>query len=260
MTSISRQAIRVCAIVAIGLSALVTTATAQSTRRTERDSPSPDFFLGSPKGWLSVRGGVLRPRSDSDLYRFVTDQLTVNPSDFRSRSFGSEVGIVLTPRFAVESSVDVSRRSVGSEYRRFIASNGQPIAQKTTLDQTGLSLGFRFNPTAYGRRVSRYAFIPTRFAPYAGAGLSSNYYRFAQTGQFVDFVDLRVFGDSFVSNGWAFGPYVRGGTEVQVWRRLYVNVDARYTWQRSDLSADFTGFDGIDLTGFRGTTGFSVVF
>jgi hypothetical protein len=39
-----------------------------------------------------------------------------------------------------------------------------------------------------------------------------------------------------------------------------VKVDARYGWAHADLDSDFVGFHGIDLAGFRESTGISVVF
>lgn len=141
-----------------------------------------------------------------------------------------------------------------------MSSNAEPIAQTTRLDQTGVSVGVRFTPIGFGRRISQYAYIPRRVTPYAGGGLNIGTYTFTQEGRFVDFVDRSIFSDVFESSGWTVGRYARGGLDLQVWRRLYLNVDARYTWLHSDLSGDFTGFDGIDLAGFRGATGISVVF
>ena len=144
--------------------------------------------------------------------------------------------------------------------RRFIASNGQPIAQTTQLNQTGVSAGVRFTPGGRGRRISRFAFIPSRLTPYASAGLHAIRYDFSQTGQFVDFTESVCVQRLLQLEGLDDGPVVRGGTDVLVWRHLSVGFDARYTWLQSNLSRDFTGFDGIDLAGFRGTTGISLVF
>jgi hypothetical protein len=225
----------------------------------ERET-SPDFFFSKPRGWFAVRGGWLFPRASGDLFRFVGDQLTVDRSDFHAQAFNTEIGVTLSPRLAIEIGLDLSRRTIGSEYRRFVASNDRPITQQTSLNQGGFSTGVRWTPGGYGHRISRFAFIPRRLAPYIGAGFNLVSYRFAQSGQFVDFADLSVFSDVFVSKGWTMGPYVRGGADLQLWRRLYLNVDARYAWLHSDLERDFIGFDGIDLASFRAVTGISVVF
>jgi len=154
---------------------------------------------------------------------------------------------------------DTSRRTTGSEYRHFIASNSTAITQDNTLNQTTLSAGLRWTPTGRGRSISRFAFIPRRLAPYVGGGVSAGYHRFSQTGQFVDYTDLSIFNDRFTTSGWTFGPYVHGGADVQMWKRLYLTIDGRYSWMHGSLSSDFQGFDGIDLAGFRWSTGISVV-
>lgn len=222
--------------------------------------PVADFFFGQPRGWVAVRGGLLMPRASGELFEFVGDQLTVSRSDFRAPTFNMELGLLLTQSVAVEGGFDIGRRTVSSEYRRFISSTGQPITQDSKLDQSALTVGVRFTPAGHGQRISRFAFIPRRMTPYAGAGLQAMYYKFSQTGSFVDFVDRSIFQDVFRSSGWTFGPYVRGGVDLQVWRRLFVNADIRYAWLRSDLSRDFSGFDGIDLAGARAATGISLKF
>lgn len=221
---------------------------------------SADFFFGAPRGWLGVRGSFLVPRAGGDLFSFVKDQLTLENGDFRARGFAADVGIPITPMLDVVSGFDIARTESGSEYRHFIASNSQPIEQFTGLRQTTVSGGLRYSPLGRGRSISRYAFIPRRVVPYAGAGATIAFYNFTQRGQFVDYADLSIFTDRFVSDGWGIGPYVHGGVDLQVWKRLFVTLDGRYTWLHSDLDADFSGFAGIDLAGFRGGTGISIVF
>lgn len=221
---------------------------------------TPDFLLGAPRAWISLRGSLLFPRAGGDLFAFVTDQLTLDRADLRAAGFAADLGIVLGPSFDLVAGIDLTRREAGSEYRRLVASNRQPIEQFTRLNQSAVSAGVRFSPLGRGRRISQYAFIPRRLMPHAGAGLTLTFARFAQRGQFVDFADNAIFTDQFTSSGWTAGPYVNGGVDLQVWKRLYVSVEGRYSRLHADLSDDFRGFDGLDLTGFRAGTGISVVF
>jgi hypothetical protein len=221
---------------------------------------TPDFLIGAPRARLSVRGSWVMPRAGGELFTFVGDQLTFEPSDLRSRGIAADLAIALGPRVDLVTGVERSRRSTGSEYRQFVASNGQPITQTTRLQQTGVTLGLRYLPLGSGRRISRLAFIPRRITPYVGAGAMASLYNFSQRGQFVDFADRSIFTDAFVSDGWTFGPFVHGGAELQVWKRLSVSVDGRYNWLHGALDSDFSGFDGIDLAGFRASTGFGIAF
>jgi hypothetical protein len=64
----------------------------------------------------------------------------------------------------------------------------------------------------------------------------------------------------FQSKGWAPSAHAFGGVDLQLYRRLYVQLEGRYTWAKGDLDSDFIDFDPIDLAGFRSTAGVSVLF
>ena len=225
----------------------------------QRSAPS-DFLIGAPRAWFAFRSSQLFPRAGGDLFAFVSDQLTVDRASLRARGVAADLGIALGSRVDVVTGFDFTTHATPSEYRHFVASNAQPITQSTELKQTALSIGTRYSPIGRGLSVSRFAFIPRRFTPYVGGGATLAYYNFSQRGQFVDANDLSIFTDRFVSNGWTIGPYVNGGADIQIWKRLYVSFEGRYSWLHSELDSDFSGFDGIDLAGFRAGSGISVVF
>ena len=128
------------------------------------------------------------------------------------------------------------------------------------LSQTDVSGSIKIALLDRGRSISRLAFVPRAIAPYVGAGAGAFYYEFTQIGDFVDFATLRVFPDVFRSQGWTPSAHVFGGTDIRLWRQLFLDVEGRYVWAHGDLGSDFVGFDGIDLDGFRLSTGVSVVF
>ena len=233
---------------------------AAQDRPPQAPARSPDFFLAPPRGWISVGGGLIVPRAGGELFRFVSDQLTVDRSDLRTPVFDLEAGIALAPNFALVTGFETGRQQVPSEYRHFVSAIAQPIEQTTKLEQLNVTVGLRYAPLGMGRRISRYAFIPRRIVPSIAAGVNLAHYQLTQSGQFVDYVDLSIFTDSFQSNGWAAGPYVRAGADVQVWRHVFLAVSGKYSWAHAGLDNDFVGFPGIDLAGFTGHTGFSVVF
>jgi hypothetical protein len=229
----------------------------------EQSAPAPsrqDFLFGRPKGWVSVKGTWLMPRAGGDLFTFVRDQLTVERSDFSTPAIEGELGFAITPRISGAGGVEFSRQTVGSEYRRFIDNFGLPIHQTTALSQTNISGSVRFHLRDQGRSISRLAFVPRSILPYVGAGGGLLYYAFVQRGDFVDFVTLRVFPDVFRSQGWAPSAHVFGGTDFRVWRGVLIGIEGRYLWSQSDLDSDFIGFDGIDLNGFRMSSGLSIMF
>jgi opacity protein-like surface antigen len=220
-----------------------------------------DFFFGQPHGSLALRGSWVFARAGSDLFDFVTDQLTLESGDFNAPAIGGELGLVITPRVDALAGVEMSSTSdTPSEYRAFIDNNAQPITQQTKLKTVSVTGSLKLSLTPRGRRISRLAWIPNGLTPYVGAGGGMMRYEFLQSGDFVDFVDLSVFTDVFQSNGWAPSAHAFGGVDLQLYRRLYVQLEGRYTWAKGDLDSDFIDFDPIDLAGFRSTAGVSVLF
>ncbi|MCC6931218.1 MAG: hypothetical protein IT359_19675 [Gemmatimonadaceae bacterium] len=221
---------------------------------------SPDFLLGRPRVSVGVRGDWVFASAGSDLYDFVTDQLTLEKSSFNAPGFGVEVAFNLTPRLDVVAGFDVAKSSTPSEYRAFVDNRNLPIQQETSLRRSGMFGAARLALIPRGRSISRFAWIPSTFVPYLGAGGGLTNYLFKQVGDFVDFSDSRVFTESFQSDGWAPSAHVFGGTDIQVYRRMFMSLEGRYTWSKATLGTDFIDFEAIDLGGFRLGAGLHIRF
>jgi len=200
------------------------------------------------------------PRAQGDLFNFVRDQLTIGKRSFNAPALGAEVALALTQRVDALVGFDWTRASVASEYRHFIGTDGLPINQSTELSQANLSGGIRVALTPRGRSISRYTWIPRTVTPYVGAGAGLMYYDFLQTGEFVDSSDSSIFPDAFQSSGWTPSAHVLAGADIVLWRNLRLELDARYVWAHATLGPDFKGFDGIDLSGLRWSTGLSIAY
>jgi len=222
--------------------------------------PAPDFLFSAPDGSVAFRGSWLFARAGSDWYDFVSEHLTVEPDDFSVPGFGVDVSVALTPRVEAQFGFDYSSARVSSEYRDFVDNNRLPITQITRLRAVHLSGNVRFALTPRGREIGRFACVPRRVVPYAGAGGGVLWFDVNQAGDFVDFVDLSVFPDVFQSAGWTPSGQVFGGVDLRVFKRLYVMFDGRYLWAAGTLGRDWIGFDPIDLAGFRLSAGINVVF
>lgn len=221
---------------------------------------SPDFLLGRPRAMIGVRGNWHMASAGSDLFDFVTDQLTLEKSHFNTGSFAVEFAANLTPRADLVAAMDLNRSNIPSEYRRFIDNRGMPIQQATTLSQYNFTASLKFALLPKGRTISRLAWIPRTVVPYVGAGGGIGQYTFEQTGDFVDFQDNRIFADVFASDGWAPIAHVFGGTDVQVFNRMLLSIEARYAWSKANLDQDFIDFEPIDLGGFKIGAGVHFVF
>lgn len=213
------------------------------------------FLFRPPLGAVSVRGGFDLPSAGSDLFTFVTGELTVDKRDFSSGSFTFDVSRKLSPSVDAVFGLAVSGSTVRSEFRHWQDNSGRPIEQTTQFQRVPLTASIRKYLVAPGRSVGRFAWIPTRYAPYVGAGGGVTWYRFRQSGDFIDFKTLKVFPDFFDSDGWAPTALAYAGTDVSLGSRFGVTVEGRYQWSRGALGIDFSGFDRIDLSGFAVTSG-----
>jgi hypothetical protein len=236
----------------------------------EPDDPAPvpalqqqsgrDFLFGPPRGSIGVRGSWVFASAGSDWYDFVRDQLTLDRGDFKTFGVAGEGGIAISPKFDVVIGADYSQGESLSEYRRF-DEGGVPIEQQTDFRQSAFTGGVRYALLGRGQTLSSLAWIPNRWVPYVGGGAGVMYYRMRQYGDFVDVADLSIFTDVFESSGWAPMGYVNGGVDVQLLTKLYLTVDARYQWAETDLDQpDWRGFEPLDLSGVRFSTGINVIF
>lgn len=236
-------------------------ARAQGTARSPVQPSAPgDFMLGRPKGFLAVDGGFLFANAGSDVYDFVTKQLTLDKKAFNAPIVGLRLGALITPRLEVGVLVEQSRTSVTSEYRDFVDNNQLPITQTTGLQEYQVAANLRWSLVPSGRRISRFAWIPRTVTPFVGAGAGAIKYRFEQYGSFVDFQTFKVFNSTFRSEGWAPSAHAFVGADLRVYRRIYVTGEARYTWSSAPLGEDFVDFDPISLAGVRVGGSLKLVF
>ncbi len=230
------------------------------TEQQQEPKRSADFLFGPPRGSVGVRGHWTFASAGSDLFDFVTRQLTIDKSDFNSPGIAADFAVAITPRLDTQFGFEWNKSTQQSEYRDFVDNNFLPITQVTSLKTIQLMGGVRFALTPRGHDVSRFAWVPRRVVPYVGAGAGVVYYDFLQTGDFVDFQNLSVFADVFRSKGWAPGGHAFGGVDLQIYRGLYGTFEGRYTRAAGELGRDFIDFDPIDLSGFRVSAGINLLF
>ncbi len=232
-----------------------TVAAAQTGPRPVTPAAPGDFLFARPKAEVGVRVGWSFNRGGSDWYDFVTDQLTLDQGDFNAFALASDVGVWLTGRFTAVGGVEYTHTNPGSEYRRFVDNNRQPINQSTRLNVVHATGGIKYALLDRGRAIGRLAWIPARVAPYLAAGGGATYYELRQEGDFVDFVDRSVFPALLRSTGWAPTYYVGGGADIRVLRRMLVSADFRYRRATADLNNTWVDFEPLDLSGAQVTVG-----
>lgn len=226
-------------------------------------SSGKGFLFNKPSGSFSLRGGWAYALAGSDIFDETTSQLTLNKSDFSSLTFGGDISWFASPKFDVVVDGEFARMSKPSEMRDWVDNNDKPIEQTTKYRRVPLTVGMRYYLTDRGRSISNFAYIPSRYATYVGAGAGAMYWRFAQEGDFVDFQSQNraVRRYELEDSGWAPMAHGMAGFDYNIGPWLALNTEARYQWARAELDPQvYEGFEKIDLSGFSGTVGFKVRF
>ncbi len=93
------------------------------------------FLFRPPTGTVAVRGGFDLARAGSDVFSFVTNELTVNQRDFSAPSVVFEVTYKVSPRVDAVFGIATTRSSTQSEYRGYLDNNDLPIQQTTEFQR-----------------------------------------------------------------------------------------------------------------------------
>jgi opacity protein-like surface antigen len=230
-------------------------------RPAEAQSASGDGFLfREPVASLTLRGGFDRATARSDVFSFVTDQLTLGRGDFSGLSVGGDLSMRLAPRVDLVLGASYTGSTTPSEFRRFVDQDDQPIEQTTTFRRVPVTATLKAYLAPRGRSIGRFAWVPARYAPFVGVGGGAMWYRFRQSGDFVDFQTNDVFPDALSASRWTPTAHGVAGVDYSLSPRLALTGEGRYTWARARLSPDFAGFNRIDLSGVSATVGLSVRF
>ncbi|MEE9264185.1 MAG: hypothetical protein V3V11_06995 [Vicinamibacteria bacterium] len=235
---------------------------------TPPESQDPDFLFGAPRFTAGFRAGWNLARAESDLFEFIRELQTIGDGDFDAPTLGADFALVLNQRLDVVFGFQYSRSSTTSEFREFVGSDDLPIVQQTNLTQFPLTASAKFYLVPRGQEVSRYAWVARGAAPYVGAGVGLQWYKFEQAGEFIDCtdpslvecIDQPIFEATLVSSAWTPTVHVFGGVDVKLGRKMFLTVEGRYAWADAKVQGDFIGFDSIDLTGLGITAGVYWVF
>lgn len=219
-----------------------------------------DFLFRRPLFTLGFQVGYAVPLAGSEVYDFATDELTLTKSDFNAVTWMGSFAFRATERIDIGFEVGYAKSDKRSEFREWEDTDGLPIEQNTLLRRVPVSAtvrGFLFDR---GQRISRFAWIPGKWSPFAGVGIGRMNYSFEQVGDFVDFESLDIFTDTFRSEGNATTFHLLAGADYSLGTRFILRGEGRYSWAEADMDRDFVDFDPIDLSGFQATMGFGIRF
>lgn len=221
----------------------------------ETGDTKADFLFQKPGKYFGFHIGGFFSGADSDLFDMVTRELTLDKSDFQALDFGVDLGINMREKIDLVFSIDHSNSDKSSEFRDFVDEQGLPITQTTSFSQTPLTVGIKYLLMPRGRQVGQYAWLPSTIVPFVGGGVGVLWYEFTQNGSFVDFETSEIFPANLKSSGNVGTLYLDAGADIHLYKMTYLTFNVRYSWAEDDLSQDFMGFNPIDLSGIRLTTG-----
>jgi hypothetical protein len=250
---------RAIAFVPLTLAGLVVTPAGANAQ-----SGGEGFLFREPMLTVSVHGGYALARAGSDIFDFTTTQLTLDKRDFSGVAFGGDLGFRVTSRLDLAVGLGYMRAGGRSEVAEFVEIVGQdsvPIEQTTTLTRLPFTASLRYYLAPRGRSIGRFAWVPSKWAPYIGGGVGVMRYEFLQQGDFVDFEDLGIFTAELESTSWTATGHVFAGVQMAVSRRAALIGEMRYIVGSADMDVrNFDGFDPIDLSGLQGTVGLAFRF
>jgi opacity protein-like surface antigen len=226
---------------------------------------SRDYLFGTPAGSLTIRGGLNLLRQSSAVFEDSREFLTLDRGDLVGGSVLADLAFRVNERFDVVLSGGYSHSSAWSEFRGWEGDDDLPIAQRTKLTTVPLSASVKVYPRERGRAIGRFAYVPSRFAPYVGVGAGAMWHRYVQNGEFVDFatIDDEGYADIIrihLEND-GFAPLLQGlaGVDIRLTRQLSLSLEGRYQWARGRMNPEqFEGFDRIDLSGLQTTAGLHI--
>lgn len=188
--------------------------------------------------------GVFTPRGEDarvsgDVLNADRTFLFFDVKDFKSASVGGEWLVPFGEFFEGGAGIAFSRRTVPTVYTDFVDVDNSEIEQELRLRMVPFSFTVRALPLGQSNP----------FQPYIGVGLNVVNWRYAESGDFIDFNNNReIFRDSFVASGTATGPVVLAGARFGG-QTLTAGGEIRYSAAHADLSNDFAG-NRIDLGGW----------
>jgi len=199
-------------------------------------------------GGFVPKGEDARSRDDDVLVN-NRDFLAFDISDFKGATLGGEWLVALTDNLEAGLGVGIYSKTSNAVYTEFVDSDGTEIETDLKLRIVPFTATVRFLP------IGRHAAI----VPYVGAGVGVFSWRYAETGEFVDFSDFSIFRDTFVKTGASAGPVILGGARVPFGAGS-VGFEVRYQNAKGTLPIDDFFGSEIDLGGFSYLATFGIGF
>lgn len=224
------------------------------------------FLFGAPRGALTLRAGFDQPRAGTPLLQEVGSR-----GDYGAVSLGGELSFALGRRVDLGLDVSFARSTANVAYNGFDeVINGQrvPIRNQTSFTRLPITANLRYYLLPRGESLSRFAWVPTRVAPYVGIGGGTARASFRQEGDVVLALgdwregqpDPPIERVERSASSWTPVAHALAGATFSFSPRLGLTTEARYTAVGKADAQDvyFGRADRMDLRGVTGTVGLTI--
>lgn len=236
-----------------GLVALAAIASAPAPARAQQ---APESIVAGPAAagpsWLervsiAARVGSLRPAGRSELFALLDRALVPGTRALRPTLVGGALHVRVTPAWGLLLGVETGGSTVASVSRVQPGSAPREVAQRTNLELTAVQyLGAEWQALRW-RGGGADAADRLRLVLGAGAGVA--HYRLRQWGEFVDEDRGVAFQDDLRSGGRGTVGHLTAAVEVPLLPWAALRGELRRQAGSAPMSADYAGFDRLDLGG-----------
>lgn len=218
------------------------------------------FKFEPPKVHFSLQVGADQTKTGNEIVQFVSNRMTLDPRDFHQAKIALEFGVRLSERTDIDFEMVFAGSSMSSEFRDWVDNDDLPIEQTTDIFKSTYGLNVKRYLRNRGERLSQFAWIPTSWAPFVGAGGGLAVYEFGQVGDFIDFQTSEVFGADLKSRGHGALGKVLAGMDFYFGSGWALTTTWQYTWSTSPMNGGFQQFQPLDLGGLGGQFGVRLLF
>lgn len=190
-------------------------------------------------------------RTSGDVLVENLNFLLFDLDEFNGAMVGADYLLGLGEYLEAGAGIAYRRQTVPSVYAELVDSDGTEIYQELKLRVTPVTLSMRFLPFGHRNRVQ----------PYVGAGLGIFNWRYAETGEFVDFRDGSIFRASYVDTGTDTGLVVVAGVRAHIGVMFGAGFELQYQDAQGSLDPNVGFFgDHVNVGGWLSQATFRVRF
>ena len=222
-------------------------------------SSGQGFLFAPPAVQVGISVGYVRAHAGGGVLGRAMEDFTLDKRDFDASTWGFQLAVRTMERLDIALDGRFSRSQTRSESRPYVDLDNLPIEQTTTFVRVPVTLSAKYYLRDRGRAISRFAWIPTKWAPFVGAGAGLSWYQLKQEGDFVEEPSLDILSLTIESSGATPTVHALVGVDISMSPRFLWTLEGRYTFGYATTDYVFN-YGNLDLSGFQATIGISARF